>query len=232
MKMILIGPPGAGKGTQANKLKEKYNVVHIATGDLFRDNVKNKTALGLQVEEILKAGNLVPDEVTIKMMEERLSRPDCKEGFILDGFPRSLKQAEELDRILKEQGHCLDAVVQMEVDDDKLVERISGRFTCSGCNEGYHDSFKQPKVAGTCDKCHKSDTFTRRADDNAESVRNRLHVYHSQTTPILPYYRAKNALKTVDGMASMDAVTAEIEGILASAKGVSGCSTPKMCGKG
>lgn len=228
MKMILIGPPGAGKGTQANRLKEKFGVPHISTGDIFRENIKNKTALGQQVESILKEGKLVPDEVTIGMMADRLSKEDCKNGFILDGFPRSLKQAEALEKMLQEQGHCLQAVVQMEVDDEKLVERISGRFTCSSCNEGYHDKFKQPAKAGTCDKCGAEGKFTRRDDDNETAVRKRLEVYHGQTAPILPFYEARGMLKRVDGMASMDAVTGQIEAVLTENNACDRQKPPKM----
>ncbi len=230
MKMILIGPPGAGKGTQANRLKEKYGAVHISTGDLFRAHVKGGTELGKQVDQYLKDGKLVPDEVTIAMISERLDQPDCKNGFILDGFPRSVKQAEALETMLKEKGIKLDAVVQMEVDDNKLVDRITGRFTCSGCNEGYHDTAKQPKVAGICDKCGAKDKFTRRADDNEATVRARLETYHSQTTPILPFYEKAGVLKRVDGMAPMDDVTCQIETVLKGDKACDRHSPPKMCG--
>lgn len=230
MKMILIGPPGAGKGTQANRLKEKYGVVHISTGDLFRAHVKDNTELGQKVGEYMKAGQLVPDEITIAMLSERLDRDDCKKGFILDGFPRSLVQAEALEKMLKEKNIKLDCVVQMEVDDDKLVERIAGRYTCSGCNEGYHDTGKKPKVAGTCDKCGATDKFTRREDDNETAVRKRLQVYHSQTVPILPFYEERGLLKRVDGMASMDDVTAQIEAVLGSCKPCDKHNPPKMCG--
>ena len=171
MKMILIGPPGAGKGTQATRLKDKHNVVHVSTGDLFRAHVKDGTELGKKVEQFLKDGKLVPDEITIAMISERLDQPDCKNGFILDGFPRSLKQAEALETMLKDKNIKLDAVVQIEVDDNKLVDRIAGRYTCGGCNEGYHDTAKQPKVSCTCDKCGSTDKFTRRADDNEKTVR-------------------------------------------------------------
>ena len=214
MRIILLGPPGAGKGTQARILTEKYGIVHIATGDLFRDNIKNKTALGQQVEEILKAGTLVPDDVTIKMISARLDEPDCKNGFVLDGFPRNVAQAEALEKMLKEKGIKLDAVVQMAVNDDELVERISGRFTCSCCSEGYHDKFKKPKVADSCDKCGTKGSFVRRPDDNAATVRTRLETYHSQTKPILPFYESRKMLKTVNGMASMDEVTRQILAVL------------------
>jgi adenylate kinase len=223
MRILLIGPPGAGKGTQASILTAKYGIPHIATGDLFRYNIKNKTELGKQVEDILKSGKLVPDEITIKMIAARLDQPDCKNGWILDGFPRNVAQAEALEKMLSDKGLKLDAVVQMTVDDDKLIERISGRFTCSGCGEGYHDKFKKPHNPESCDKCGAKDKvvdgktvswIVRRPDDNAETVRTRLETYHTQTAPILPFYEARGMLKTVNGMASMDEVTRQILDVL------------------
>lgn len=230
MRIILLGPPGAGKGTQARTLMEKCGVVQIAAGDLFRENVKNGTPLGRQVEAILKEGKLVPDEITIKMIAERLDRPDCKNGFILDGFPRNVAQAEALEKMLAEKGVKLDGVVQLAVDDEKLVERISGRFTCGDCGEGYHDKFKKPHDAATCDKCGAKDKFTRRADDNAETVRTRLETYHSQTAPILPFYELRGQLKVVDGMAEMEDVTRQIEAALGKDKSCDRSQGPKMCG--
>lgn len=215
MRIILLGPPGAGKGTQARIITEKYDIVHIAAGDIFRDNIKNGTPLGKQVEAILKAGTLVPDEITIKMIADRLDQPDCRNGFILDGFPRNVAQAEALEKMLKEKNIKLDAVVQMAVNDDELVERISGRFTCSGCGEGYHDKFKKPHNPESCDKCGAKDKFTRRPDDNAATVRTRLETYHNQTKPILPFYESRGMLKTVNGMASMADVTSQILAVLA-----------------
>lgn len=229
LRMILLGPPGAGKGTQARILTEKHNVVAISAGDLFRARVKDPNdPLGQQIKEILDSGKLVPDEITIQMISERLDQPDCKNGFILDGFPRSVKQAEALEDMLKQKGIKLDAVVQMEIDDDKLVERIAGRFTCGKCGEGYHDTFKQPEVKGKCDSCGVTDSFTRRSDDNAETVRSRLETYHTQTAPILPFYERLGVLKTVDGMADMDAVTKEIETVLRGNKGCDRLNPPKM----
>jgi len=229
LRMILLGPPGAGKGTQARILTEKHNVVAISAGDLFRARVKDPNdPLGQQIKEILDSGKLVPDEITIRMISERLDQPDCKNGFILDGFPRSVKQAEALEEMLKQKGIKLDAVVQMEIDDDKLVERIAGRFTCGQCGEGYHDTFKQPEVKNKCDSCGATDSFTRRSDDNAETVRSRLETYHSQTAPILPFYERLGVLKTVDGMADMDAVTKEIEAVLKGTKACDRPNPPKM----
>lgn len=229
LRMILLGPPGAGKGTQARILTEKHGVVAISAGDLFRARVKDPNdPLGQQIKEILDSGKLVPDEITIQMISDRLDEPDCKNGFILDGFPRSVKQAEALEEMLKKKGIKLDAVVQMEIDDDKLVERIAGRFTCGKCGEGYHDTFKQPYVKGTCNTCGAEDSFTRRSDDNAETVRSRLETYHTQTAPILPFYERLGVLKTVDGMAEMDDVTKEIEAVLKGAKGCDKPNPPKM----
>jgi adenylate kinase len=229
LRMILIGPPGAGKGTQARLLTEKHNVVAISTGDLFRARVKDPDdPLGNEIKQILEAGKLVPDEVTIRMISERLDQPDCQNGFILDGFPRSVAQAEALEEMLKKKGIKLDAVVQMEVDDDKLVERISGRFTCGDCGEGYHDKFKSPHDPSSCDSCGAKDNFTRRSDDNETTVRSRLETYHSQTAPILPFYERLGVLKTVDGMADMPAVTTQIEAVLCPGKGCDKLQPPKM----
>lgn len=228
MRIILLGPPGAGKGTQARRLSEKHGVVTISVGDLFRARVQDpKDPLGQEIKKIMDAGRLIPDDVTIKMVSERLDQPDCKNGFILDGFPRSLKQAEGLEEMLKKKGIRIDAVIQMEVDDDKLVERISGRFTCGGCGEGYHDKFKKPKDAQACDSCGAVDKFTRRSDDNESAVRSRLQTYHSQTAPVLPFYENNKLLKTVNGMADMDAVTAQIEAVLKGIKGGDKPSSPK-----
>lgn len=229
LRMILLGPPGAGKGTQARILTEKHGVVAISAGDLFRARVKDPNdPLGKQIKEILDSGKLVPDEITIQMIADRLDQPDCKNGFILDGFPRSVKQAEALEAMLQKKGIKLDAVVQMEINDNKLVERIAGRFTCGKCGEGYHDTFKQPAVKTKCDSCGADDSFTRRSDDNADTVRSRLETYHTQTAPILPFYARLGVLKTVDGMADMDDVTKEIEAVLRVEKGCDKPKTPKI----
>jgi len=195
-------------------LKEKYGIAHIAAGDIFRENIKEGTPLGKQVEAYLNEGKLVPDEITIKMIAERLEKADCKNGFILDGFPRSIVQAEALEKMLKEKNITLDGVVQMAVDDQELIQRISGRFTCSACGEGYHDQFKKPAHSDSCDKCGAKGTFTRRADDDKETVRKRLQTYHTQTAPILPFYQGRGMLKIVNGMADMADVTRQIEAVL------------------
>ena len=231
MRVILIGPPGAGKGTQASRLAEKYKVPTISTGDLFRARVKDPNdPLGQQIKAIMDAGKLVPNEITVQMISERLDQPDCQGGFILDGFPRSVEQAESLDKMLKDKHLKLDGVIQIGVDDDKLVERISGRFSCGKCGEGYHDSFKKPADPHVCNKCGAVDEWKRRSDDNAETVRGRLHTYHTQTAPILPFYEAKGVLKVVDGMAAMDTVTREIESALEPREGAKTPAPPKKFG--
>ena len=214
MNIILIGPPGAGKGTQARILTEKYGIRQLSTGDMFRERIASGDEFGKKAKGIMDLGQLVPDEMTIQMIAERISQPDCKGGFILDGFPRNVAQAEALEKMLKERNMKLDAVIQIEVDDEKLIERISGRFACGGCGEGFHDTFKKPKVKDTCDSCGQVGKFARRSDDNAETVRERLVTYHNKTKPILPYYIERGMLKTVDGMAPMDQVTKSIEAIL------------------
>lgn len=214
MNLILLGPPGAGKGTQARRLEERYGYVQLSTGDMLRARVKAGDALGLQAKTIMDKGQFMPDDLMIAMISDRISQPDCARGFILDGFPRTVPQAEALDRMLEDKGMVLDAVIEMKVDDAALVDRITGRFTCANCGAGYHDRYKLPKVAGVCDVCGGTG-FTRRADDTPETVAARLEVYHRQTGPILPYYRDHGRLQSVDGMADMEAVTAEIEAILA-----------------
>ena len=217
MNIILLGPPGAGKGTQASFLNQEYNLAKLSTGDMLRAAVASGTEIGKKADAIMKRGELVPDEIMISLIHARINEPDCQNGFILDGFPRTVGQAEALDIMLKDEGKNLDFVIELKVDDAALVDRISGRFACAKCHEGYHDTHKKPKKEGVCDVCGNTE-FTRRADDNAETVKKRLTAYHGMTAPLLPYYQKRGTLVSVDGMADIGDVTKEIESVIEAKK--------------
>jgi len=212
--IILLGPPGAGKGTQAKRIEEARGLVQLSTGDMLRAAIAAGTKVGLQAKAVMERGELVSDQIVIGIISDRIDEPDCAGGFILDGFPRTLAQADALAALLSANGKGLDAVIEMRVDDEKLVQRITGRFTCGNCGEGYHDTFKRPQREGVCDQCGSGD-FKRRADDNEETLRSRLLAYYKETSPLIGYYHAKGLLRSIDGMASIDGVTASIEAILA-----------------
>ena len=213
MNIILLGPPGAGKGTQAARLVEHHGMRQLSTGDMLRAAVKAETPVGLEAKAIMERGELVSDEIVSKLIDAELAAMGPEMGAIFDGYPRTAAQAEQLDAILAQHGRKLDHVIELEVDEDALVERITGRFTCASCGTGYHDVYKQPATAGTCDKCG-SHEFKRRPDDNEETVRTRMTEYRAKTAPILPLYEARGIVARVDGMAHIDEVTAEIERIV------------------
>ena len=218
MRLILLGPPGAGKGTQAQRLQDSRGLAQLSTGDMLRAAVAAGSDIGRQADAVMKRGELVSDAIVVGIIAERIDQPDCANGFILDGFPRNVAQAEALDAMLADRRMKLDRVIEMQVDEEALVDRITGRFTCANCGMGYHDRNLTPKVPGVCDRCGGT-VFKRRPDDNEETVRERMAQYRAQTEPLLPYYRGRGVLVGVDGMAPPDAVTRQIEAMLASVPG-------------
>ncbi|WP_337829319.1 adenylate kinase [Pseudonocardia sp. TMWB2A] len=213
MNIILLGPPGAGKGTQASRLVDEYGMVQLSTGDMLRAAVKAQSEIGKQAEAVMKSGGLVSDEIVSGLIGDKLDSLNADTSVIFDGYPRTAAQAESLDEILAARSRKLDHVIELEVDEDALVDRITGRFTCAKCGEGYHDRYKLPKVEGVCDHCGSTE-FKRRADDNEETVRTRMAEYRAKTAPILPIYDARGLVTRVDGMAKIDAVNDAIEAIL------------------
>ncbi|MBB4231744.1 adenylate kinase [Rhizobium mongolense] len=213
MRLILLGPPGAGKGTQAQRIVEKYGIPQLSTGDMLRAAVHAGTEVGKRADALMKAGRLVPDEVVNAIVSERIDQPDCANGFILDGFPRTLIQADATEAMLRAKGLDLSVVIELKVNDDELIRRVAGRYSCAQCGSVYHDTDKAPQREGVCDKCG-STHFKRRPDDNPETMTARLQVYYKETSPLIGYYYAKGKLKSVDGMADIDHVTGEVDTIL------------------
>lgn len=214
--LILLGPPGAGKGTQARMLEDKFGLVQLSTGDLLRAAVAAGTDAGKAAKAVMEAGELVSDQIVIDILRDRMAEPDCAKGVILDGFPRTTVQAEALDGLLAEKDQKISAAISLEVEDAEMVVRISGRYTCAGCGEGYHDTFKKPLVDGTCDNCGGTE-FKRRADDNAETVASRLSAYHAQTAPLITYYDGQSVLKRTNAMGKIEDIARDLEDIVASA---------------
>lgn len=211
--LILLGPPGAGKGTQARMLEEDFGLVQLSTGDLLRAAVAAGTEAGKRAKAVMDSGQLVSDEIVLAILKDRMAQPDVARGVILDGFPRTAGQAAALDSLLAEAGQKVTAAISLEVDDEAMVARVSGRYTCAACGEGYHDAFKQPAKAGTCDKCGGT-AFKRRADDNAETVRERLSAYHAQTAPLIAHYDRLSVLERVPAMGSIDDIRAMLADIV------------------
>ncbi len=214
MRLILLGPPGAGKGTQAQRLIEKHAIPQLSTGDMLRAAVAAKTETGRKAKAVMDAGHLVSDEIVNAIVSDRIDQSDCANGFILDGYPRTLNQADAVEEMLKSKGLALDHVIQMQVDDDILVSRVAGRYSCAKCGAVYHDTDKTPMVDGVCDNCGSTE-FKRRPDDNADTMRTRLRAYYKDTSPLVGYYHCKGTLRSVDGMQPIDEVTASIEAIVA-----------------
>ncbi|WP_170348425.1 adenylate kinase [Ruegeria atlantica] len=214
--LILLGPPGAGKGTQARMLEDTFGLIQLSTGDLLRAAVAAETEAGLAAKAVMEAGDLVSDEIVIAILRDRLDEPDCAKGVILDGFPRTTVQAEALDGLLSENGQKISAAISLEVEDAEMVTRISGRYTCAGCGEGFHDTFKVPAVEGKCDKCGHTE-FKRRADDNAETVASRLAAYHAQTAPLITYYETHGVLQRTNAMGKIEDIASDLKDIVGGA---------------
>lgn len=212
MKIIMLGAPGAGKGTQAKKIAAKYGIPHVSTGDIFRSNIKEGTELGRKAKSYMDAGNLVPDEITIGMLLERIHQADCENGYVLDGFPRTIPQAQSLTEALKERGEAIDFAVNVDVPDENIINRMSGRRACLSCGATYHIVYNAPKKEGICDACGQE--LVLRDDDRPETVKNRLDVYHRQTQPLIDYYKAEGVLAQVDGTQDMEAVFQDIVKVL------------------
>ena len=213
MNIILLGPPGSGKGTQAKRIEQTHGIVQLSTGDMLRATTDSDTEFGRRVKTIMDSGQLVPDDIIVEMIDQRIRQPDCGRGFILDGFPRNVPQAKALDTMLAEHNLKLDHVILLDVDEAALVDRLSGRFSCTQCGASYHERYNRPSREGVCDVCGGNE-FVCRADARPEAVKARFEVYRQQTAPILPYYRGRGILRRVDGMADIDAVTREIDKIL------------------
>jgi len=226
VRLILLGPPGAGKGTQATRLEDKFGIKQLSTGDMLRAAVASGSEVGRQAKAVMERGDLVSDDLVIGVISDRIDQDDVAGGYILDGFPRTVAQAEALGALLAKKGSRLDVVIEMQVDDAALVDRISGRFSCGKCGEGYHDRHKKPAKDGICDKCGSTE-FKRRADDNAETVASRLKVYHEQTAPLIAYYREQGLLRSIDGMADIDMVTGAMVEILEGIAATSGKAAAK-----
>ena len=212
MKIIMLGAPGAGKGTQAKRIAQRYGIPHVSTGDIFRANIKNGTELGMKAKAYMDAGNLVPDEITIGMLLDRIHEADCEKGYVLDGFPRTIPQAESLTAALKERGEKMDYAIDVDVPDENIINRMSGRRACLACGATYHIAYNPPKKEGVCDQC--GEPLVLRKDGKPETVKNRLEVYHQQTQPLIDYYKKEGILAQVDGTQNMDQVFEDIVKIL------------------
>ena len=213
MILIMLGPPGCGKGTQAKRIEDSHGIVQLSTGEMLRAAVASESTIGQQAKRVLDAGELMPDDIVIKIISNRIDEPDCGNGFILDGFPRTTPQASALNELLIEKSLSLTKAIVLKVDDSALVQRITGRYSCANCGVGYHDKFQKPKREGVCNFCG-STSFSRRSDDNEETVRSRLRAYYDQTAEIVAYYAEKELVAEIDGMQDIDSVTVAIEGLL------------------